>query len=585
MADIAGDRRGGAVGVARCHCHSVPSRGVASAAVAPTSSGSGGRSSSVVGPSSGDSHQPSQPASVADPQFELTEFLARADDAFLQVQRAWQQRDLTAIRHFVSDGLAECLTFQLSEQPEQGNSLAETETPLEATHIGQSQLVEAHAWPQFDALTVKFTARCVRYRVSRVAEPDAPRPSSSAVCSQYWTFVRQHGAQTTDQPGLIEGACPACQARIATPPTAACDGCGILLRSGHDDWVLTDMVEAADWVPQTVIQPEVAHHGQTQNAFESNLHHIADRMSVIFFRKASADRQGATEPLLKLATADLCRAFDLAYQRGLEIGERRYFGACELTASQVRGFVTTDETDYALVELRWAAQTHLSNAAREIQTLDPIQKQRVLALLIRSHGVQPCHEAALYSAHCPGCFRPDTHPTRHACESCDTVLNDGSQDWVLAAWYPFHSHEAQSWLQRVSETSADSSYNNLADFKADLPVSQFEGIMWLSRQVAQNSSVEHGTRDTVERLAHAQGVPAWLVDHLWMRAALADPPEALEQLAAEHGHRWLTSLTDRAVAQGNIDLEACEQLLTLIQEAALLANTEKELDTEPASPS
>lgn len=266
------------------------------------------------------------------------------------------------------------------------------------------------------------------------------------------------------------------------------------------------------------------------------------------------------------------------------MGERRFFGNCVLRSSRVRGLASTDDRDYLLVELHWGAQTHLVNASNEVQTLGPPQSQRFLALLIRSSGIPTRHEAALSSAHCPACHQPDPRPTSCVCESCQTVLNDGSQDWVLAAWYPLDSHEAQAWLRRVADASDPTSALEQTFEREESVngVSQMDLFTWLTQQVAQQMAIDHEVRQWIERLAHQQAIPDWLIPVL-MQAALSGKLEPSAEIPADTRRAWLANLTDTAVDRKTINTGDRDRLLQLIDRSRMTEATATDLGEKNGS--
>jgi hypothetical protein len=233
-----------------------------------------------------------------DPAFREQAFYDRVGAAFLKIQDAWSRQDLAPIRAFVSDGIYERFTLQIAEQRDLGYR-----NLLENVRVLDAALAQVVTDALFDMATVRIAASAIDRRVSLATGGAVASPPTSPQFVELWTFLRRHGVQTTDRPGLIEGHCPNCGADVALNQSAACASCGSLLRSGQFDWVLCEITQEGEWTrrDQHDVPGVQMYRQQVDPAF--NLPHLEDRVSVIFWRKVMADRLGEVDPLTKMATS------------------------------------------------------------------------------------------------------------------------------------------------------------------------------------------------------------------------------------------------------------------------------------------
>ena len=100
--------------------------------------------------------------------------------------------------------------------------------------------------------------------------------------------------------------CPNCGAEVEINQTAKCTSCDSLLRSGQHDWVLCEITQACEWkVAEEREIPGVAAYREDHDP-GFNFQHLEDRASVVFWRRAMADRTGDAASLAKMATAEFC---------------------------------------------------------------------------------------------------------------------------------------------------------------------------------------------------------------------------------------------------------------------------------------
>lgn len=484
----------------------------------------------------------------ADPNFNTEQFLTRVSAAFLKVQDAWQQQNLQPARHFISDGIWERFSLQIQEQKDLGYR-----DHMEQIEFRSSLLAEAKAAGVFDVLTVQITASAIDYRVSLESGKYLSGNRSPERFTEFWSFVRRRGVHTkADQRGLMEGFCPNCGDAVRINRFARCASCEAFLRSGEYDWVLAEITQGSVWQPKRDPEDEIAYSYRERRDPGFSIQHLEDRTSVIFWRKAMADRLGTVNPLLKMATDDLCQQFADHYEKHESRSERRYLGGCAVGSVEFRGIVETDNSDYALVQIHWSANEFSVRSDGAIYDHERWSRYRHLFVLMRKRGVQSNIQRSIDSAHCPNCGAPESDVASDACEFCNTVLNDGSHDWVLSEYLVQYSTAAREWYQKAERAVSLAASPDADPSYADL-------LAWMVKVVASDKKIDRREQTVIRHLAAKQGMPEPVLAGL-MNSALRGELDAPSPPSRRAGRVWLERLADVALLDDHVETDERELL-------------------------
>jgi predicted lipid-binding transport protein (Tim44 family) len=379
-----------------------------------------------------------------DPNFDPNAFCNRVGAGFLKLQSAWCNQNLQEVRPFISDAVHERFSLQFAEQKAEGYH-----DRMDGVGIDQIIIADASSDEIYDELSVRIMAHAADYKVSmRDGRPIAgAAPMDGFV--EIWSFLRRRGSATVPgKTGLLEGNCPNCGAPIEMNESANCKNCNALLRSGQYDWVLSEITQASEWQPgEHAAVPGLA--ALRARDPDLNVQSLEDRTSVIFWRKAAADRIGKLDPMFKVTSP----AYGLAYSQRLKPPQgspRLYFGDCAVGSVSVLGFIAAGNVDQALVEIRWSGSKFAVQADRTARSIDPPSTHHTLFVLMRKSSARTDLAKGISSAHCPNCGAPESGGTNGACEFCGTALNDGSNGWVLDGILGFADPEAQAMLQQLN---------------------------------------------------------------------------------------------------------------------------------------
>jgi hypothetical protein len=385
-----------------------------------------------------------------DPGFDPADLCRRVSAGFVKLQGAWSAQDLSAVRPFISDGVHERFSLQFAEQKAQGYRNA-----MQDVAVLEATIADSATDAVYDEVAVRIRARAQDFRVSLADGRRLPGPAVPSSFTEIWSFLRRRGAATVaGKPGLLEGNCPNCGAPVAMNESANCTNCSALLRSGEYDWVLAEITQEPEWRPgQRQAVPGLLRLRQRDP--DLNVESLEDRASVVFWRKAAADRLGQVGPIRKVASPSYCEQY-VAGLRPPPGARRAWWGQCAVGSVHVLGFLPpgTSRVDRALVEVRWSGTPMVAGPdGAPPRPNGPTAAHRMLFVFIRDAEAKTEVAKGISSAHCPNCGAPESGGTSGACEFCGTALNDGSHGWVLDATLGLADGKAQALLGALREAA------------------------------------------------------------------------------------------------------------------------------------
>ncbi|HSR26459.1 MAG TPA: TIM44-like domain-containing protein [Candidatus Eisenbacteria bacterium] len=168
-----------------------------------------------------------------DAQFQPETFRGRAQQAFFALQQAWQDRDLSASRPFMSPGLYLGWSSQVQQLVE-----LHKKNVLEGLRIDGLDVVKVVHGQDFDNVTVRIAATCADYEVDERTGRLIFGSRTPSQFVEYWTFQRSVGVQTTER-SILDRVCPNCGAPLEINQVGECRYCQAAVTSGRFDWVLS----------------------------------------------------------------------------------------------------------------------------------------------------------------------------------------------------------------------------------------------------------------------------------------------------------------------------------------------------------
>ncbi|HEX4795140.1 MAG TPA: TIM44-like domain-containing protein [Humisphaera sp.] len=486
-----------------------------------------------------------------DPLFDEGGFARRVDAAFRKIQQAWCDQNLDAVRAFISDGVHERFLLQFAEQRDAG-----WRDRMEGLTIQSIEIAQVESDGVYDVLSMRIAASAANYHESIATGKRLPGQIFPGEFAEVWTFIRRRGAHTvTGKAGLIEGNCPNCGAPIEMNQSANCTHCKAQLRSGEYDWVLAEITQDQEWdASRAGEQPGVAQLRQTDP--DLNASELEDRASVMFWRKAAADRLGKIDPLRKIASPAFAETYALQL-RATDNGQRTFFGECAVGSVKLLGVGANGPSEQAAVEIRWSAKRYISNRGQPATTNGENALFHTLFILSRNAGSKTDAGKGISSAHCPTCGAPYAGGGENACTYCGTVLNDGAHGWVLTDITARSEPRGREVLQRLGHFGVDSP---AAGNGQKLPTPDRQGVLaWMIQVAGADGQIDPEERQLLMSTATRQNVSPAALDGM-IAASARGALEAPAPADSNEALGWMGCLAETAMADGKISPEEFEVL-------------------------
>jgi uncharacterized tellurite resistance protein B-like protein len=506
-----------------------------------------------------------------DPAFDEMAFYQRIRNAFMKIQSAWMAQDLKAVHPFISDRISERFSLQFTEQRDAGYRDFLGEIAIRSTEI-----VDIVSTGVFDSIAVMISAEAADYRISLANGKYVSGNRAVAPFVEVWWFLRKRGAITQpNRSGLIEGNCPNCGAAIEMNETAICTHCKAALISGEFDWILAEIEQESEWRSRSTASiPGLEKLRQQDPGFDRVS--LEDRVSVMFWRKAAADRTGKIEPLRKIASEDLCRkyAVSLRPDASQPNGTRAFAGECAVGSVAMIGFipaVNPSEMEQALVEVNWSGKTWRIDAARHIAPFgDSNIVRHTLFVVGRVAGMQSDSSKSISSAHCPQCGAPESGGVTNACEFCGAVLNDGKHGWILLDMLPVLDPQAAKLISmaQMEDTSGSAANSAIGDANSiaatDSPpsFSNAGALAWAVKLAVVDGNIPEAERRALNDFATNRGMSPTRLEQL-IGAAQSGQLEVPAPADQAEGRQWLSDMATIALADGVLTREEYSLLNTM----------------------
>ena len=492
-----------------------------------------------------------------DPKFDEGALCDRVEQAFLKIQAAWCAQKLDTVRAFISDGVHERFLLQFAEQKAAGYH-----DRMERIVVDDVKIASVSSEGLFDEVAVRIEANAQDWRESLTDGTVVGGSQASADFVEVWTFLRHRTAVTDPaKSGLMEGNCPNCGAPIELNQSANCAYCKAMLRSGAYDWVLTEITQESEWqVPVRSTLPGVAALRERDPEFDTVS--IEDRASVMFWRKATADRTGKIDPLRKIAAPDFIERYSRALHAGPN-GKRLFPGECAVGSVEAVGVVVREGRDLALVVVKWSGNQFVTSPDGMARNTGENLWAATLFVLSRAAGVKTDLAKSVSSAHCSNCGAPESGGASNACESCGTVLNDGKHGWVLDDILRQTDPAASQLMAELRNAASTAPEPRPMDPNAARGL-----LAWMVKVATAD-----GNLDPRERLQIAEFATKWRVPteqlmamvDAGLRGDLTVPDPHNEAEARE----WLGVIATAAWADGKITREEAELLRAMGGRAGL----------------
>ena len=158
---------------------------------------------------------------------------------FSNLQKAWSEQDLDALRPFETDSLYQNHKYWIEEYRRQN-----LRNILKNVVVHDLAVVKLRSDKFYDAITCRLWASMIDYTEDAQGKRVCGDKKKRARFSEYWTFVRGRGAAENTKGDAV---CPNCAAELNVTMAGECEYCGSKLTSGEFDWVLSEIQQDEEY--------------------------------------------------------------------------------------------------------------------------------------------------------------------------------------------------------------------------------------------------------------------------------------------------------------------------------------------------
>ncbi|KQC12161.1 MAG: hypothetical protein APR63_03275 [Desulfuromonas sp. SDB] len=361
-----------------------------------------------------------------DADFSIEQFKKMAGMAFVEIQQAWSEQNLTSVSRFISDGINQRFSLQLEMQKSEG-----WRNIVENVEIKNMRIVNVAIYERFEQIDLEITAKAKDYRVYLNSGKMIRGSMLKSDFTEIWSFLRSASAKTVQGKGLIAGSCPNCGASLHITDAGKCQACNAYIRSTKYDWILSEITQQIEWqvpLPDQNI-PGIAEIKSRDQLFSSQ--YIEDRCSVIFYAWQSSLFYVTLKPIQKVTGTGYIDKISSVVDISKNPQNPVYYKDPAVGKVEILWATTDEKYDYVHVMVKWSG-TKVSRdlGSGKIKNLYPQAIYRSVLILARLKETQSPSDI-LHSAHCPHCGAPEQPDHQGRCPYCQTPLNDGSRTWIL----------------------------------------------------------------------------------------------------------------------------------------------------------
>lgn len=172
-----------------------------------------------------------------DPMFTAPDFLSFAKQVYMDIQMAWERRDLTPVRGVLHQNLYQQTQRQIQKKIEDG-----IVNHLERISVNTAYLTAYRRDKAYEYLTLYMAASMIDYQVKE-ATGEIILGNKTTRWNMYYkmTFMRSKDMKTGSPEEKERGfVCPNCGAPLKGTSFGKCEYCDSVLTTGIYSWVLCD---------------------------------------------------------------------------------------------------------------------------------------------------------------------------------------------------------------------------------------------------------------------------------------------------------------------------------------------------------
>jgi len=371
---------------------------------------------------------------AAVPDFDEEKFKNNVRTAFLQIQQAWQDQDVSRIRRYISDGVYQRFNtqFKMMQLLKQKNTLSDI-------RIHNIYIDKVESDGLYDIIHVAIHASITDRFMSEL-DPSLNSGGREEFV-EYWSFLKKRGKPRVD---IYEtDQCPNCGASLPTDmgEMSKCASCGTLTNSGEYDWVLSEITQADDYV---AVHPKLAKSADLTEKVRALVEENEDFSVQLIEDKAS---NGYLQIITAVAINDpaVMRRFvsDEVFEKvkammgNNTVAYNRIF----LNDVYLIGVSQSDGMNHLSIAIKSSFQ-RVRIQGSTVTKIDPAVRSQVEVVVMSRDVGAPAGKGSIYAHVCSGCGAPVQDSLNLTCSYCGSAYNSTANDWIITKLMSVEEYEA-----------------------------------------------------------------------------------------------------------------------------------------------
>lgn len=361
---------------------------------------------------------------------------SKIEHAFINIQKAWQNQDLSKVRKFISDGVYQRFTTQFTIM-----NILEQKNVIYDLKIHDITIVNSHEENEYAIVDAAIHATIVdQYQSTKYPQFNQ---GGSDTFVEYWSFIRKKNVAANNNL-YFSTNCPKCGDTLPenAGEIAKCPSCGTLVNSGDYDWVLAEITQTVDYNANGFKKGESASKKLLETYKKDpsfSIQMMEDKASNAFLQILTARTKSKAEIARRFVSDNYYSRLENEVKQ--DVGKayvRLYLNHVDL----VNGYAK-DNMDHLVFNIKYTKQQiKLDNGKGVLIDHAPYSMHKVMVMTRSSNAAAP--KGQLYAHSCPNCAGPieDTIDTK--CAYCGEALNSPNFEWIVEQVYDAQEYKTMA---------------------------------------------------------------------------------------------------------------------------------------------
>jgi predicted lipid-binding transport protein (Tim44 family) len=359
---------------------------------------------------------------AANPNFNEQAFIGKVSTAFTSIQEAWQNKNLSKVRKWISDGVYQRFNVQFMMM-----NLLEQTNYISNINIKQIRIEEAIQEGAYSIITASVYFSDDDNFICK-KDPSFDEKFSGDTATEYWTFIKKSGVAEKDL--YHSNNCPKCGYELGNDggQVSKCPSCGTVTYLGDYDWVLCEITQEEDYERggYRIEKTDPSLQALYTSDKEFSIQMMEDKASNAIMQYFASRTSHDLKYIQRFTSPDLFAQLETQIKgEGKFIYNRIFLNAVDtISCTLVNGVYNIG------FNIFYSSMRMQANEKGGLSKIDDtvIERSIVLTLAKKAGAVQ---KTQLWSFACPSCGAPYTDTTATNCTYCQAQLNSTDNDWVM----------------------------------------------------------------------------------------------------------------------------------------------------------